>query len=62
MYSAVSAVTGKDNAKLAYEYSLVAALQCADDLVKANGALKRSTAFVRQRRGARLGWHVRWRA
>ena len=46
MYSAVSAVTGKDNAKFAYEYSLVAALQCAHDLVKANSALERSTAFV----------------
>ena len=46
MYSAVSAVTGKDNAKFAYAYSLVAALQCAHDLVKANSALERSTAFV----------------
>ena len=48
MYSAVSAVTGTgtDNAKLAYAYSLVAALQCAHDLVKANSALERSTAFV----------------
>jgi len=46
MYSAVSEVTGKDNAKFAYEYSLVAALQCAHDLVKANSALERSTAFV----------------
>ena len=46
MYSAVSAVTGKDNAKFAYAYSLVAAMQCAHDLVKANSALERSTAFV----------------
>jgi hypothetical protein len=46
MYSAVSAVTGKDNVKFAYAYSLVAALQCAHDLVKANSALERSTAFV----------------
>ena len=46
MYSAVSAVTGKDNDKFAYEYSLVAALQCAHDLVKANSALERSAAFV----------------
>lgn len=46
MYSAVSAVNGKDNAKFAYAYSLVAALQCAHDLVKANSAVERSTAFV----------------
>jgi hypothetical protein len=46
MYSAVSAVTGKDNAKFAYAYSLVAALQCAHDLVKANSGPERSTAFV----------------
>lgn len=46
MYSAVSAVTGQDHAKLSYAYSLVAALQCARDLVKANSAIERSTALV----------------
>jgi hypothetical protein len=44
MYSAVSAVTGND--KLAYAYSLVAALQCVHDQVGANSALERSTAFI----------------
>ena len=46
MYSAVSAVIGKDNAEFSYAFSLVAALQCARDLVKTNSAPELSTALV----------------
>lgn len=46
MYSAVSAVIGKDNAEFSYAYSVVATLQCARDLVKTNSAIERSTALV----------------
>jgi hypothetical protein len=46
MYSAVSAVIGKDSAEFSYVYSLVAALQCARNLVKTNSAPELSTAVV----------------
>jgi len=46
MYSAVSAVTGEDNAKLSYALSIVAAIQCGRDVATANSALERSTALV----------------